>query len=347
MSVKLNLPIKLDGSIFASYSYSKVHTNDVFNYQPKRRSILIGGCGSTESGFYEFIFNDEENSIVYKSFQNDYSKQFANLKCIGMKNLNAANTHSYLIQDNKYLAVFHCNTYSDMYYNVYDMESDEWLINRNNVRLIAIPNLPGKRSVLINEEIIIVSISDNLYFYFIGKDCITNPQLVYKCKLATQDVSFINHAMCVIDVDTVTVIKQDSIASKNKSAEKHKVKIILFGGDGNRDSLSSFLILDIVLSYSYDCKDKKSLPLIKVSINEHLVDKSSIRLKNITEDEDGHQVNTKYYYPCDFGYTCIWNSRNEPILMIIGGLHTERDIHLFNCVTYEFTRKSQVMFDNS
>ena len=132
-------------------------------------------------------------------------------------------------------------------------------------------------------------------------------------KLKAKGVSFHNHAMCIIDF-----IKQD---------ETYKLTIILFGGKRNKDFLSSFLYLNILLSY----QDSKILSL---SIDENLIDKNEIKLINVQE-KSMEQFS-------EFGYECVLNSKNEPIIIIIGGPSTKTDIHLFNCVTHELSRQPQV-----
>ena len=46
----------------------------------------------------------------------------------------------------------------------------------------------------------------------------------------------------------------------------------------------------------------------------------------------------------NFGFEYILNGRNESIIVMIGGNNEilTQDIHLFNCVTHEFTTKKNV-----
>ena len=95
---------------FIKYSYFCTKKNAKKNEKStkqQQKNIIIGGfdrfCDG--DGFYELFLDDNDsNSINYKSFKNYYNKTFANLKFIGLDN--ARNTHSYLVQNNKYIVVF-------------------------------------------------------------------------------------------------------------------------------------------------------------------------------------------------------------------------------------------------
>lgn len=121
---------------------------------------------------------------------------------------------------------------------------------------------------------------------------------------------------------------------KGKVYCTYRLKIILFGGYDNKDVLSSFLILDVLLPY-YFASNKESYELINVSIDETLIDKNTIRLNNMKK------------LKCDiwkyFGFECMINSNNEPIIIIIGGFMMNRNIHLFNCATNELTLKNEIL----
>ena len=298
---------------FTQYSHFPTNLND--QQSPKqRKNIIVGGYYSNDDGFYEFDVDDVGTSINHKSFKNDYDKIFANLKCIGLKN--AKDTNSYLVQNNKYIVVFGG---IDEYYNVYDIENDKWLLTKGKKTLRHHLN----RSVLINDEIIIGSSNEKLYFYFIGKDHITNPILIHVYMLNANGILFYKHGMCVIDF-----VQQES--PKDKSYQTYKLKIVLFGGLRRKDFLSSFLCLDIVISY---ISNDKKFKLVSLAIDDNLIDKKKIKLINMNE-------NTIDYY-FSFGFECIVNSKNEPVIIIIGG-NDSRCIHLFNCVTYELTRHQEV-----
>ena len=94
------------------------------------------------------------------------------------------------------------------------------------------------------------------------------------------------------------------------------------------DFLSSFLYLDVLLSY-------QDIKLLSLSIDESSIDKKKIKLINANSTKE----NTKRY---NFGFECVVNDKNEKLIIMIGGRKRARNIDLFNCVTYELTCHQQV-----
>ena len=330
MDFEHNFPRDISFVPFTSHSYFPTNS-DTQNHEisTKQRNIILGGFESSIGGFFEFIV-DDTNTIKYKSFEIDYNKVSANAKCTGLYTAEFA--HSYLIENNKLLVVF-CGVSC---YNVYDMENDKWLLPRHGKTLME--NISrnstfesGIRSVMINDEMILISVGSDFLFYFIGYDNIIDPILIHHYKLKTNNIEFICHGMCVIKC-----VKHESgigtgIAKQNAYVT-YKLKIVLFGGKNN-PILSSFLLLDIFMSYVVK---EKTYQLVKVSINENLIDKKEIKVKNSSYNLLGEEW--KY-----FGYQCVYNDKNEPIIIVIGGSHKiKRDIYLFNCLTYEISCKEQV-----
>ena len=167
------------------------------------------------------IIDSETHSIQFKSFENDYKQKFAKVNWIGLSDPKF--THLYLVDNNKYLVVFYCN----QEYNVYDMENHVW-INRLGTVYLSANSTYYSRSVLINDEIIILSNLNHLYFYYIGNNCITYPQPIHQYTFKTQNVKHQRHGMCIIDFT-----RQESISSSNDHlypCYNYKLKILLFGG---------------------------------------------------------------------------------------------------------------------
>ena len=333
MSVKDDFPIRVRKVPFTSYSYFSTNAaENCQQQQKKKRNILIGGCNSVEGGFYEFIVNDKANCIKYKSFENDYGKKFSNLKHIGFNR--ASNSQSYLVKNDKYMIMFYRE-----WYNVYDMEHDTWLIDVNdeNDKLLSTVDSPLAQSVLINDQILIISHWNRFDFYFVGNSNITNPILMHEHHLQTKCVFFSDHEICVIGLTKEAKDGKDGKDENgecNKHDETYKIKILAFGGGHiNQDFLSSFLILDILLSYSFS-GDKLSSQLI--SVDEHLIDESCIKLSNMD------QLVIKRNRKDGFRSTCVLNNKNETTVIMFGGETNGKDVHLFNCVTYELTRFEQV-----
>ena len=339
-----DFPLQMSLVPFAKYSSFPTNTPKTV----QRRNIAVSCIDSVATtynlgGFTELILNNNcnTNSIDYKSFAIDYGKKYADVTFGGLDD--AQFTHSYLIRNNKYFIVFR----HDLHYNVYDMENDKWLLNQNEKTLSKNDSLDS-RSVLINDEIIIISTKHQLCFYFIGGDHITDPILIKQYQLTRRYgfVSFERHGMCIIDFIDINksisnagddYINDDELFQKYK----YKIKIVLFGGC-NEYILSSFLFLDITLSCSIIQPTR-----LKLSIDDNWLGKNEITLNNI----DTNKVKEQVWH--DFGYDCLFNSKNEAIIVIIGGssgkvadtgCKMEKDIHLFNCKTYQLTCIKQVSY---
>ena len=164
--------------------------------------------------------------------------------------------------------------------------------------------------------------------------------------LETKGVSFFDHGMCIIDF----IKQQESILSNSSNNAytcnkygTYKLKIVLFGtessGEQKKNFLSSFFYLNVSISYT---SNKKSHQLVSLSIDENLIDQSEIKVKHV-QTADKTSADIEHWY--GFGVECTLNCRNEPVVIIIGGWdQLKRSIHLFNCVTYEFTCYKQVTF---
>ena len=320
---KDDFPIKVVYSCFTHYSHFPTNIDKTnHNLLSKQKNVIIGGY-DVNNGFHELIVDDKTRLINYKSFEKDYKKRFANLKHAGVHVDHAQFTHSYLVQNNKYLVVF----YLDHYYNVYDMENDKWLIQPNKKHLEMKSVQSFSQSVLINDEIMIVSCCKDICFHFIGGKYITNPILLHSYELKTDEFTMDDHRMCVIDF-----IKQESTAQDGKEEatnelhETYRIKIVFFGGDYKNSS--KLLFLDILLSYT-------GINVVDILITETIEMKSS----STNNDDDGNLV--KNHDPVLFGFVNVLNSKQEPIVITVGGKTTmsgtesKRSVHLFNCVTKE------------
>ena len=323
------LPYSLDVTHVPFAGCSEYPTNIGRKNHAKQRHIIVGGFNE-DIEFYELIVGSDSKSIHFKSFTRDYFKKSATLQLIGLKN--AVHTHSYLIQNNKYIVVF----YSNQCYNVYDMNKDLWLLGEKSLP----KNGPCSRSVLINDEIIIISNFSHVYFYYIGNDgdSIKDPLLIHEHKLKLKlGIEFQNHGMCII-----YFIKQKSL-KKDELYQNYGLRIALFGGE-RASILSSFVFLDVMLSYANtsqtDC-NSISLKLFKVSITEHLIDRNKIKYK--LSNKIG---NIRWCKWSNFGFKCVLNCIKQPIIVMFGGdgyRGMNKSIHLFNCDSLELTSHTRVL----
>ena len=334
--VKKYLPFRVSDTPFTRYSSFPTNTEryDQQTQNVDKKKLIVSATYSdfSNSCFQEFFTDDETNAMHYKSFENDYNKKFAHLKYSSLWQGDYL-SHSYLIENNKYLVVFKDNDY----YDVYDMDKDKWLVDHK----CPLGEKVGfkSRSIMINDEIIIASGDDlcGLRFYYMGNKHITNPITIYSHYLQTP-LLFAQHGMCVIAFKKLDTNLKKSKNLKNELLKTFELKIILFGGSWNDPILSSFLILDILIDCDYS-KNWQSFPDVDISIDETLIDWNKIKLTNMGFS---YTLRKSIIWK-NFGYECIFNDKNEAIIIVIGGFGKWRqDIHLFNCVTYELASKQKV-----
>ena len=297
--------------------------NDAGNKQ----NIIIGDCYFGSAPFFAITVDNRTKTISYNQFR----RQSSNLEHAGL--IDATYTHSYLVRQNKYLVIFKGN----YCYNVYNLEKEKWLLKRNEKKLKCNYFYTESQSLLINDEIIIVSCLNQLLFYSIANNHITDPQLLCQYNLKNNKLCFKNHGMCCIDFKTI----------ETKDSKTYNTKIMLFGGNKNKNFLSSFLSCDISISYNY--KTKQSQLQKQISIKEHLVDHANNKLKSKLKSKSKHNINyndvlngTLY----NFGYQCIFNSLNEAIIIMIGGYDSEcqNQVLMYNCVTQDIVIKEKVEY---
>ena len=327
----------LDKIRFSYASFVRYSIGCQLDHEQDRKYIIPAGNynDKTDGCFVEISVNTQTKEVKHVSFEN---KKFANLESMGLDSESFA--QSYLVRNNKYIVVF----FKDRHYNVYDIENDKWLL-RSYEKGLFLNNTYHSRSVMINDQILIISKSNQLYFYSVAYDHLTNPTLLHEYELKTKNVFFERHGMCCIDY------KQEKSAKKLS----YYVKILLFGGYQNKDVLSSFVLCDIVLSsdpdsLSLDDNDWHDQMICeKISIKEQLIDKNLFKLKNVNIEK--HE---KWKW-MDFGYKCLVNSKNETVIMIVGDYRQlEKSVYthvqdtwkdniiLYNCVTHEIICKSEV-----
>lgn len=178
--------------------YSKFATNDEKyrkHLQITHKSIL-----THNTGFYEFFVDEETHSIQYRSYRKHYGTHRANLAYIGLSSPYDEYSHSYFVRNNRYIIVFKTEPNDNVehyVYCVYDTKNDSWYIDHDNTVMQDISCY--SRSLLINDEILIISSHKELYFYFIGNDNILHPMEIFVYKLKTKNVSYRNHGFCIID----------------------------------------------------------------------------------------------------------------------------------------------------
>ena len=279
----------------------------------KNINLIVGGRIAYPNGvrgFHEILLSDKDNSISFKSFANDYKTHNANLGKIGI--CATRGVQSFLLDNNKYLIVFR----EHYGYNVYDMINDKWLLNTNNTKFL------GQKCILITDQIIASYdyYRDKIHLYYIGANNMTNPQHI---KAFTLDTNYSFAGMCCTEF------------IKNEKDNKLMFKILLCGSN-NIPFLSSFLSLSISLSLNNN-------KIIKFDQNK--IDEKMFKFKNVSLTKNEY-YNYNYMWigaSCE----CIFNEKNEAIVVFIGGmLHSSRNsrsICLYNPVSHEMYFYHKVM----
>ena len=164
-------------------------------------------------------YNCTRNRITYKSFARDYDKLNANLSHIGLDSGECV--HCFFTKDNRNIIVFDC----DCTYNVYNIIKDKWLCDENNENIEYNDNNCGSRSLLINDEIIVISHLDRIYFYSIITD-IKNPILIKKYTIQTRNyngtrMKYHQHGMCCINFNKYTKSTRTTTTTRSRTSTKN------------------------------------------------------------------------------------------------------------------------------
>ena len=300
------------------------------------KNILVGDAKSTT--FCEIMFDEKDRRpnkpLVFASYTKHFNKTNANLQKAGfLKCGNAKNCQSHLIKQGKYIVIID----PKRGYNVFDIENNVWLLEKSNKNIDL--SSVHFRSLIINDEIIIISNYEYVYFYSISiaNNNFTNPKLVKKYKIVTPNLSYSVHGMCCLDLkETQQGIRKyintlDNFKTQNNthnSTTAYDCKLILFGGTHggghHRFLFDTFLLLDINVSnidnsYSMDITEK----VIDFETNSYLSNKKDDNNSNNNSSSKWLNIdpNSKFYEDfMSFGYECVYNSKQEPIIVIIGGI---------------------------
>ena len=335
------------------------HTHDHdYNSTTQTDNINCKMLTKTESSQFPLQFN---------SFLLHYGKANASLTKIGFDF--GTYSHSFITQDSKYIITFE-NTFG---YNVYDINNDSWLLkNNSNCYNIGYNNSDGSRSLLIDDKIIVLSYSDSVDFYYLKT--LINPIKIGSCTLKTKQeryspfgniidatMTFSRHGICLTkyskskskskstNID-ININNNNNNINENDNDKccnfLYKFDLVLFGGYQNKSFGASFLNLNIIL-------DTK-----KMIQRERKAESKSKSKRKLIDEKDYLQINeeiinysTKSFVMwrrglSSMGFESFKNSRNETIVMILGGQGLsqtyQKCLVLVNTVTWEITRIQNV-----
>ena len=324
-------PYDVDYVSFARYSDNFLLRTPSTSANINKQRLIIPGSATCKSanlkyaGMYEIFLPDphpkkssSSDHITFKSFEKDYNKPNASISTTYADNdrffLNAADVHTFITKDNKYIIMFH----GTKGYNIYDIENDKWLLESNNTSINTY-NLQCQ-SLLINDEILILSVSHILFFYSISnsiakeRNHFLNPKLLKSLDVFDYIHDYNEHGICLLDCVYM---------EKN---EKYLLKILVFGGF-DIDFEKSFCLVDIKIdlklyfsqhnNHSNDIDTNISTTDSKwLTIKQTLHDITFISGKN--KANYNYKLKSKKLRLHSFGCQTILNSNDEKIILIIG-----------------------------
>ena len=274
-----------------------------------------------------------------KSFVDDYKQ--VNGKISGSVYLYPMSDdiiQSFVTKDNKYIIVLSNITG----YNVYDMINGEWLFNDDFSKYIPTDGSCCKinfeikmhtesvQSLFLNDEMIIISQQHYLSFYYIPTKDLKSLTLIKKYQFKTENLNYCYHGMCCIGL-------KHSTDEKNEM-NHFSIKILLLGGETNKDFFKSLLIVEIGISMPF--YQTKALAFGKANnynhekiydndynvgvevVKETLVDSEKLMnnyYKGINSKSSDDDRKPLVYQT--FGCICLRNTfwTAEPIVLLLGG----------------------------
>ena len=350
-----DFPYHMQLSEFAQRSISPGQ-NCSINATHNIKNYILNGANGNENLIHEVVLN-KNNIIDCKSLVKDYNKPNADVDKMGTPD--GLYTHSFLLNNDKYLMV--CHAQNGM--NVYDIENDKWLLEKS-CHILTYGSSVGARMLLLNDEIIVVSSEKYLVFYLVPNvtDRITEPIFLFKYLLKTTKLTYNGHGMCCLQFNYNEKEISNDKAKKTyvgsyKYDKIYNFKILLFGGQYNKKFTASFLTLDISISLPNNfilLKDEnfqnEDLDMDETLIvKEELTDMNDIKCVNF--DSKNLNEHERHW----FGFECVWNIKNEAIVIVIGGNPgfdhgasdefreiEKRAVYLYNTNTNEMIQKKNV-----
>ena len=142
--------------------------------------------------------------------------------------------------------------YEEHRLNVYDMDKDEWLLDKHDKTVSQLLWTQHDRYLLINNEIVIISAENELVFLFIGNDHICKPLVLHKYKLKTKPLNYEQHGMVCTHFKQEPVVISDGHESE-LSNTMVQLEIFLFGSKFSHTRFyKSLLKFGITLTYDKD-----------------------------------------------------------------------------------------------
>ena len=291
----------------AKYSENK-------NEHHKSKVIICGGYQPNESYLHELDTSAENSKTVHNLN--------INLKTIGCHY--GCGIIALLTKDNKNLITI--KPMSGLY-NVYDFNSKQWLLKKRRTRKsensknsktnksfdhrLDIFHLKGigYKSLFIDDNILIISHKNKLYFY--NLDDILNPRKFCEYKIVNKipnqkNNGYVHHGMCLIDYQF--------IKNERENICNVFLTVLLFGGQDNVPFESTFTKFDIIIAVNSNSNSNNNS-----NSNKKMCVASKIKEEKII-DMNLFEVKQNMLDLCYFACHCVRNKDNEIVIVIIGGI---------------------------
>lgn len=143
---------------------------------------------------------------------------------------------------------------------------------------------------------------------------------------------YLGHGMCLIG---------SNFYNEKDISKGDSLKFVLFGGLDLRfrDSI-------VEVTVTFDTNKFQHLSDVNYDNFESIITVTTESINKQKLRMNKQCVNQAKRLFHQFGFECILNCKNEPVIAIIGSWEgrdqPRRDIYLFNCITYELTAKKNV-----
>ena len=330
-----DFPYSLSFVPFVKYSHNLQH-NDIEN-----PLFIIPGSTSIvrQSGYsdwYEISLKHPKLcsslELMFESFKNKYNKKNTQME----KNPVCSQFgHWFITRDNKKIIAFTAQTG----YNAYDIEADRWLLKKSI--FITYTYVIGARSLLINDELVVISDSTKFYFWYLPDDLKKIPLITQKNHgyMKTNKGRYAQHGMCLIDYSCTRGVHDDddndidndvdndndnddeksagtqTDKNKNKEWKIYNLKILIFGGIYAIEFLNSFIQFEFNIYIDEKCDNVDDQNKYDIKSKEKHIDWHDIKC-NLKGAEYKQLFSSKYG---DFGCECIQIDNEEHVVVMIGG----------------------------
>ena len=157
------------------------------------------------------------------------------------------------------------------------------------------------------------------------------PKLIKKYNLISDietNVEYKYHGMVCKDIKIKKLKKKYNYDNNNKpnNYKRYDLKILLFGGSDNGFKIKPSSI-ELSINYKYN----------NITDNNNF---DSINIKDKSITLNSKTIKSRNWY--QFGYVSFLNTKEERIILIVGGLRSSKSVFLYNTTTNEINTAKDV-----